>query len=93
LIVRHANLPERGPPAYNAKPSADVELADGVRPLQRAVAVDGPLIVVDDQPGWRAPVPVRRDVNGPMGPVAHRQPQMDGDVPSMARRRFVAIIV
>jgi len=97
LVDRHGQLPGRGPPAYNAKPSADVEMADGVGPMQqRAVAVDGPLMfVADRQPGWQAPTSMGRNVNGP---VAHRQPlMMDGNVsPStnlMAHRGLVRVIV
>jgi len=73
-------------------------MVDGVAPMQRAVPVDGPLLVADGQPGWRAPASMRRsDVNGPVGPVAHRHPMMDGDVSPgsdlMARRGLVAVIL
>jgi len=90
-MCRHAHVPGSGPPAYNAKPLADGTIADGVGPVHRG---DGPLAIADGQPGWRAPVPVRRDLNGPIGqqpgfdgPVAHRQ--MSASNGLMAHRGFV----
>ena len=77
----------RGPPAYNAKPTADGGLAHGFTPDLVHRAMDEATTVSDGQPGWQAPV----GVNGPVGPVAHRQ--MDGPVAAsnglMAHRGLV----
>jgi len=78
-------LPGRGPPAYNATPSADNVMVDGVGPVH--MAVDETPAVSIRKPEWPlSSVAVQHDVNGPVspsrtefhGPVAHRH--MDGAV-------------